>query len=668
MSLVRIASIPIRLWGLGILGFDHLVLTFEPGHSVNQWHWYGIEAGRVVFAGMTEPVLQVVGTHGRTTLAALNILQDGTTDRIPTPSELVSIIGTPAQRNSRIVPFTDPQAAWRTMARFAKKIDAENFPYTGYALPFTANATLNSTSLVASLLHYAGANIDKNLPRSSRFAPGRRTLLGTEDDNEMRIQNGFNALFGGAGKDKFFGTGDLTQTQKFFGGKGDDVFNWSKGHNVYHGGQKGLLYELDGVDTVVYDGVGPIYIRRPSNPHVPHFNARFAVDHSFGEDWLLSVERLEWRNKNDFIRTGPDVDIIKEGLDLDMGEEQPHGPGADRGDVIDFSEIQSGLLMNATNADAMLVQVSQEDEKGLWLENAEWIVGSSGDDRIYLSKSTRGTEGGDGDDLIDARLAANGASDEVDARATRLDGGQGNDTIVSSTGRTRASGGEGVDTFVLSSTTGQSAGTRAVEFIIDDAEPKDRLLLPLNFLTGSDGGRFENSPLVEVTGVFKCGWQTLSRAKHLRLRQAHGPGHNDRNQSHHRPDTFVSIAINIEHSDLLIRFARHAPDHAASSHASTTVQRSDEATSDPIVSITRIRVRNFEPGDLGIKFGRMGERGTADAGLSLGRRLDPLPRRPEALATNPNRKQQAPQTGTWVAMLTKLRSMIDPYLSRKTAR
>ena len=118
--------------------------------------------------------------------------------------------------------------------------------------------------------------------------------------------------------------------------------------------------------------------------------------------------------------------------------------------------------MNATHANAMLVQVSQEDEKGLWLENAEWIVGSSGDDRIYLSKSTRGTEGGDGDDLIDARLAANGASDEVDARATRLDGGPGNDTIVSSTGRTRASGGEGVDTFVLSSTTVQSAGTRAV--------------------------------------------------------------------------------------------------------------------------------------------------------------------------------------------------------------
>ena len=125
-----------------------------------------------------------------------------------------------------------------------KKIDAENFPYTGYALPFTANATLNSTSLIASLLHYAGANIDKNLPRSSSFAPGREPSLAPKMTTRCASQNGFNALFGGAGKDKLFGTGDLTQTQKFFGGKGDDVFNWPKGHNVYHGWQKGLLYEV----------------------------------------------------------------------------------------------------------------------------------------------------------------------------------------------------------------------------------------------------------------------------------------------------------------------------------------------------------------------------------------------------------------------------------------
>jgi RTX calcium-binding nonapeptide repeat (4 copies) len=668
MSKVRIGGIPIRTWSLGLLGFDHLVLTFEPGRSLNQWHWFGIEAGRIFLAGIADPVLQVVGVDGRTTLAVLNILHDGTNDRIPSASELVDIIGSPAQRGSRIVPLANPQTAWRTMARFAKKIDAETFPYTGYAFPFTANATLNSTSLIASLLHYAGANIETSLPHNARFSTGRRTLLGTGDDNEMRIQNGFNALFGGAGRDRFFGTNDLMQTEKFYGGRGDDVFIWSKGHNVYHGGQKGLRYELDGLDTVVYDGVGPVYIRKPSNPHIPHFNAHYAVDHSFGEDWLLSIERLEWRDKNDFIRTGPDVGIIEEGLDLNLGAEQSHGPRAERGDIVDFAEVQSGLLLNAADTDAIFVQASKDDKKGFWIEDAEWVIGSSGDDRIYLTSNMRGAEGGRGNDLIDARLAAASPGAGTQDNATRLEGGPGDDTIVSAAGRTRAKGGSGADAFVLSSMTGLPASPGRVEFIIDDAGPTDRLLVPINFFTGGNGGRFDNSPLVEIGSPLDGCAGMSNEAELLRPQQHHGNERPGRLRLNRSSNVSVSIGFTIERSDLLINFDRRTASEALSFGNKSQPDSRGMPLAANVNSRTTVRVKNFQPGHLGIMFHNMDGSSTTSTLASVGKLTAPLPPRPMAPPTNPNHEQYEAPARPRVALLTKLSDMIIPHLNRKSAR
>lgn len=502
MPRVRVERSPIQGW-IGIFGGDHMLLTYEPAAFVDQAYWFGIEGARVTFSGSTSPTLGVLGANGTTTLATLNAFYDGDRYRAPDETELTNIIGTPQQRGSRAVPLLSPDAAWTIMASYARQIDAQAYPYTAFALPFTANSALNSTSLIASLLHYAGTDLSANLPFGLRLSPGRETLLGTGADDEMRIENGFTSLHGGGGADTFFGADDLSVRERFFGGSGDDTFNWSKGSHVYHGGVLDLLYIKDGIDTVIYDEIGPFYVRLPAIDHVPHFNAQFVVEHTTGEDWLLSIERLEWRDKNDFIKLGPGVDLIREGLDFHLGAQSSAAPSDDRGDVVDFTDVQGGgLLINAVNAHTVFAQASEADQKGLWIEDAEWVVGSGGDDRIYLSAGMRGAEGGDGNDLIDGRLAAAASGSTADGDIARLEGGVGDDTIVSTSGKTLAIGGAGADRFVLSNLTGLEDAIGKVEFVIDDSESDDRLFVPYDYFTGAQGdGQFDGSELLPLLGA-----------------------------------------------------------------------------------------------------------------------------------------------------------------------
>ena len=332
--------------------------------------------------------------------------------RAPDETELANIIGTPQQRGSRALPLVEPRRRLGDH-RLVRPPDRRRrpTPTRPFALPFTANSALNSTSLIASLLHYAGTNLSTNLPFGLRLSPGRETLLGTNADEEMRIENGFTSLHGGGGADTFLAPTTYLVRERFYGGSGDDTFNWSKGSHVYHGGVLNLLYVKDGIDTVSLRSDRTILRPPPAIDHIPHYNAQFVVEHTTGEDWLLSIERLEWRDNNDFIKLGPGVDLIREGLDFHLGSQSSAALTDDRGDVVDFADIQgSGLLVNAVNAQHGLCPGSRSRperavDRGRRMDcrNRRRTTAST------CPANMRGAEGGSGNDLIDGRLAAAGS-------------------------------------------------------------------------------------------------------------------------------------------------------------------------------------------------------------------------------------------------------------------
>ena len=73
MPRVRIEWVPVQMYGLGRLGFDHLQLVFEPGESGRsaQDDWFVMEGVRD--ATSDGAYLGIEGADGRTTLATANL-------------------------------------------------------------------------------------------------------------------------------------------------------------------------------------------------------------------------------------------------------------------------------------------------------------------------------------------------------------------------------------------------------------------------------------------------------------------------------------------------------------------------------------------------------------------------------------------------------------------
>ena len=176
------------------------------------------------------------------------------------------------------------------------------------ALPSSALPTINSSSLVASLLHHAGVTLADALPSGLRFSPGMSTLLGTSGDDTMEVAQGFTTLAGGDGDDVLTGSETTGVVDKLYGGAGDDTLRWSRGDNIHHGGQPGLAYAEDGIDTVDYSGAGAIRIDTlPAG--VAHGQADFVVRHSGGRDYLFSIEEILWDIAHDRVTLGDGVGL-----------------------------------------------------------------------------------------------------------------------------------------------------------------------------------------------------------------------------------------------------------------------------------------------------------------------------------------------------------------------
>lgn len=378
MPRVRIEWVPVQMYGLGRLGFDHLQLVFEPGEGGDsaQDDWFVMEGVREATSDGT--FLGIEGADGRTTLAVANLAAR---------ADLTSKIGTPEHRGSRALPYAgDEFRAWETMASYARDIEAEDYPYIALGLPGSPTPTINSSSAIASLVHYSGLDPTRTLPHGIHLSPGTSTLLGTSGDDRLRVEHGFTTLMGGRGDDSFAGSSKPGQIEKFYGGEGDDIFRWSPGFNIVHGGQPQLRYAADGTDVIDYSGAGEVTIT--FNRHwVPHRSPSFVAEFESGLDHLYSIEPVQWNAKSDRIVLGKGIDLLEDDMVLQPSA-QLDGAGVHAAAIVAHDMATIGDVSSGNGGNNRIVGTCVDDV----------IDAKAGDDTLYGGEGNDALLGGVGSD------------------------------------------------------------------------------------------------------------------------------------------------------------------------------------------------------------------------------------------------------------------------------
>ncbi len=515
MAKLRIERALIKQGGLWAIGADHLSLVFQQDEfddGLSQGIWRVIEGTRDVFAFGPDQV----GVDGVESPISLSSENGGLTG-----DALRDVIGTPSSRGSTVLPSFSPASDWGTMLSVGRQIDDQQFPYFLISFSHSPLPTANSSSVVASLLHSIAIDIRDWMPtKFYTFTTGTRTLLGTfeEDSFELNSDFGFDTILSGLGEDALAGTDMFDRTEKFYGGRDDDLFYWSRGINLYHGGQPDLPYAEDGKDRLDYSGVGTVTVFAGQSP-VPHLSPDFLAYHNGGSvDKLFSINELSWKEDSDTVLFGEGVVFDNTRFEMDFDEEVPGGAG----DVMDFSGKSSSLLLAPSDRpDVVLVGSATPEgaftDGGVWARSLEWLIGSTGHDRIYAGYDMLGIDGDDGHDVLSGRTASILTGESPLGFDIELRGGEGDDTIISGMGRSLAIGGAGADTFVLSSLSGDG---RVTEFVIAGADNDDRLLVPFNLLVPS-GGTYEGSELFPILAAIS---PIIGGATFGDLPQNAGPG------------------------------------------------------------------------------------------------------------------------------------------------
>ena len=458
MPCIRIEWLPVHLFGLGHLGFDHLQLVYEPneaGAGSQQDDWYVMEGVREVAHDGT--FLGIEGADGRTTLSVANLAAR---------EDLVAKIGTPEVRGSRCLAYESGAfGAWETMASYARDIEQQDYPYIAYGLPGSPTPTINSSSAIASLIYYSGLDPSDRLPFGLHVSPGTTTLLGTGSNDILHTDSTFTTLLGGRGNDQLFGGSDRNRIEKFFGGEGDDLFHWSAGFNIIHGGQPGLDYAHDGTDVMDYSGAGTVHIAF-NRYWIPHKVPSYVAVFSGGLDHLFSIERIQWNETTDRIVLGKGVDLLEDDAIVD--------PSAFEGRELDRSgaaHTRSAHLIN-DGVDAPTISSATDRALNDGERNLELVggairgVGNGLANRILGNEADNVLLGRGGDDVLygglgDDTLIGGAGSDSY----VYLDG-DGNDTILD-----EAAPGE-IDQLVLAG----GIEPREVSLSRPSAHPDDLLL------------------------------------------------------------------------------------------------------------------------------------------------------------------------------------------------
>lgn len=582
MGTIRVEFVPIKKYNLGLLGLDHLQIVYEDENAFikKQDDWYVLEGTHdgSLFGGQ----LGVLGHDFRTELSAANG-KNG--------DELVALIGTPESRGSRIV-YQGPSGleAWQRMMNWGVEIEENQFPYEGFAWPFSAAPIMNSSSVVATLLSIIGVDVNANMPAGIRFSPGTSTILGTTGNDDLKLTASFTQLATGFGQDTLRGTDGGTWPDKLYGGDDNDLFPWTKGENIIHGGQARLAYAEDGLDAVDYNGIGTVYVAATKHP-VEHKVADYISSFEGGSDQLFSIEGAYWNELTDIVYAGEGVEFITNPTELQLRESS-----GGRGDELGFQNGNVPLIVNAVNDTMISIQTVENEglDAGYWVQSAEYLTGSAAGDFIYTGATLLAVDGGKGDDVLDGRLNAAFSLGSQSGYDVELSGGEGDDKLVSGSGYSLAIGGDGDDDFILSTMTTEDSQF-PVQFVIQDAGQNDRLFLPYNYFKAQRGS-FEGSDLMQLRGApFK--FDTVNPVTFFHW----GPPSDDQEKGY--IDFVGRIAFYMENDDLIISVMQGFVEEF----------REDLGPGEPPGPLIRrivaegqtetfIRVVDWSEGDLGITF------------------------------------------------------------------
>lgn len=388
MPVIRLERMAVRAFCLGLLGFDHMQFVYDPlawGRHL-QDDWLVIEGVRDVTD--RGPILGVQGGDGQLSLARANAASG---------LRLEARIGAPSQRSGKVISSgADAERLWPQLAEQATAIAALELPYIALALPGSPLPTINSASLISSLLHRAGYSPSDTLPSALRWAPGTETLIGTAADETLLASANFTTLLGGPGVDRLIGAETSLVPNKLYGGKGDDVCVWSAAVSVCHGGQPGLPRSSDGRDTVVFpQAASAILDTAPPDP-ADAASVGLSVQSS-ARVLLYSIETLQWSQHSDDVTLAPAIFASNTPLQIDLASEDPYG----RGDVLDLSASPLNLAV-AVTASALLV-TSPSSHVSLKATSVETLIASPAADVIRIDAAMRAVDAGGGDDVIMVR-------------------------------------------------------------------------------------------------------------------------------------------------------------------------------------------------------------------------------------------------------------------------
>lgn len=409
MPTIRLERLAIRSLFLGLLGLDHLQLAYDPygfGQHL-QDHWYVMEGVRD--PSSNGPVLSLQGADGKLTLARANTARD---------HALAARIGTPATRRHHVI--ADGPAAeflWPRLVRHATAVAAESWPYVAYAEPASPLPTVNSTSLISSILHHAGYDAAASLPSGPAFMPGLETLLGTASGELMAATARHTTLMAGGGDDRLVGARDAAVANKLYGGAGDDVCIWSPAVAVCHGGQPRMPATGDGTDSLVFVAATQAVIG--ITPVTASADVGMGLTLAIGSvrTRIYSIEELRWSDRSDLVALAPPAFAVHGALAVQLSGETADGPG----DVLDLAQLAAGASFMPEPGGYVVASASPHAARSLAVRSVETLQATPASDHLRIGSGLRRVAAGAGNDIVVVT---------PDARRLHVDVGTGADTLV----------------------------------------------------------------------------------------------------------------------------------------------------------------------------------------------------------------------------------------------
>lgn len=273
----------------------------------------------------------------------------------------------------------------------------------------------------------SGVNITDvffDVPVIDNGAPGNDILYGGDGEDIIYGEGGNDEIYGGEGADELYG------------GDGDDT--------IYGQGDDDIMDGGDGNDTIIGGRDNDTIMGGDGNDYIDGFSGDDMIDGGEGDDTIIGGggdDTLLGGGGNDNIQGGNNVDYIDGGDGDDTitaGHRDDTVYGGDGNDTV-YGEEGDDFI--DTSAPLSSIPLPDRGYPGLFpadsdpYNDKDFVDGGDGDDTIITGDDDDVIIGGEGNDTIDA-----GFDDDT------VDGGDGDDFIVGGEGSDTIDGGDGNDT------------------------------------------------------------------------------------------------------------------------------------------------------------------------------------------------------------------------------